>query len=351
MVAANVRELVKIGLFAVLIAPACKPEIEGSAALILTPRVLAVRSLPAEVEPNKPVAWQALYVAPETPDPRDLSWALCIERKPIAVAGPIALECLEPAGAELLPVGSGVNVSGTVPRDVCRVFGPSPAAPMPGEPTPRPADPDSSGGYFQPVRARIGATDNYAVGLTRVSCGVASATVEQSLDYAKRYRPNENPELAEVVLDPDGSAQVLSSDPELAPTVSVGSTITLRASWADCPVTASCGDGICGAEEDRINCEVDCLTPRGCTGSEPYVNLDPLARAIVDRRESMRVSWFSTGGAFSAEVSGRSQEDAATPSSDNQWVVPDTPGSIPLWVIVRDDRGGVGFGSYFVRVE
>src|SRR5262245_19002284 len=76
---------------------ACAPEIEGSAAVIESPRVLAVRSVPAEVEPNKAVAWDALFVGPEGAlDPSELSWAICTERKPIAVAGPVALTCLAP---------------------------------------------------------------------------------------------------------------------------------------------------------------------------------------------------------------------------------------------------------------
>jgi hypothetical protein len=331
----------------------CAPEIEGSASVILSPRVLAVRSLPAEVEPNRAVAWEALYVGPEGLLVADeLSWAICTERKPIAVAGPVALECLVPSGEGLLQVGSGSDVAGTVPKDACRVFGPSPAAPKAGEPTPRPADPDSSGGYFQPVRIRIGsAGDDYAVGLTRISCGVAGATVEQSIDFAKRYRPNDNPALASVVVDPEGGALPLGQDEASAPTVAAGSLVTLRASWLDCPATASCGDGICGALEDRINCAEDCLEPHGCSGSEPYVNLDPLQRQIVDRREAMRVSWFSAQGAFAHEVSGRPQEEAATPYSDNDWTAPAEPGVYRMWVVLRDDRGGVGSEGYFLRVE
>jgi hypothetical protein len=332
---------------------ACAPDIEGGASIIASPRVLAVRSLPAEVEPNKAVAWDALFVGVEGAlDPRELSWAVCTERKPIAVAGPVALNCLEPSGDSLVQVGTGAEVEGTIPKDACRIFGPSPPAPKAGEPTPRPADPDSRGGYFQPVRIRIGKSgDDYAVGLTRVSCGVAGATVEQSLDYAKRYRPNENPLLENVVLEPDGSALPLGQEEASAPSVAPSSVVTLRASWPDCPVTSSCGDGICGASEDRANCAEDCQVPHGCSGSEPYVNLDPLQRKLVDRRESLRVSWFSPQGTFAHDVSGRPEDEADTRYTDNDWTAPAEAGLFTLWVVLRDDRGGVGFATYFVRVE
>ncbi|MFZ5893698.1 MAG: hypothetical protein ACOY0T_21735 [Myxococcota bacterium] len=334
---------------------ACRPDIEGGAALVDSPRVLAIRSEPAEAQPGKTVNYRALYVTPSGEvDAASLDWALCLARKPIAVAGSIALECLV-AEAEpdvLIPLGNGMTATGTLPKDGCRVFGPSPPAPKAGEPTARPADPDSSGGYYQPLRVRAPQSEaEYSAGFTRIACGVGNATQEQALEYGKRYRDNENPEIAAVLVDPDGSAQALSED-ESAPTLlSAGARLTLRASWADCPVDGTCGDGICDPNDDRDACSADCSTPHGCTGAEPYVYLDPIQRSVVDRRESMRVSWFATAGTFEHDRSGRSETEASVSSSDNVWVAPGATELVRFWVVLRDDRGGVGYKALFARVE
>jgi len=315
-----------------------------------SPRVLAIRSEPAEAAPGKPVTYKALYAGVGV----DLDWALCLARKPIAVAGSISLDCLKPEADEsvLLPLGTGVEASGTLPRDGCRVFGPSPPAPKPGEPTARPADPDSSGGYYQPLRVRAPRSETeYSVGFTRISCGVGSATQEQSLDYAKRYRANENPEIESVVVDPEGGALPLSESADSPTLLSLGANLTFRVSWAQCPVEANCGDGICSPSDDRDQCPADCAMPRGCTGSEPYVYLDLIQRSMVDRRESMRASWFASAGTFAHDRGGRSEKEADLPYSDNDWTAPSEATDVLFWVVLRDDRGGVGYKSFHARVE
>jgi len=341
------------GSLTVLVFSACRPDTEGGAALIDAPRVLAIRSVPAEVEPGKPVAYSALYATPsDDPSLPALEWALCTARKPLAIAGPIALECLEPRGSGLQSLGEGPSANGTIPADGCRVFGPSPPAPKMGEPAARPADPDSTGGYFQPMRVRApGVEAEYAIGFTRLLCGAGSATQEQSLEFARDYRPNQNPELDSVITDPEGASTPLGESPEEPSTVPAGRRVTFRAAWSDCPAGATCGDGICGAAEDKANCAMDCATPRGCTGSEPYVYVDPIARELVPRREAMRVSWFASHGTFAHDRSGRPEAEASLAFSDNDWTAPSEAVDVRVWVVLRDDRGGVGYRSFYVRVE
>ena len=93
------------------------------------------------------------------------------------------------------------------------------------------------------------------------------------------------------------------------------------------------------------------MTPHGCRGSEPYGYFDPLAREVRDRRESMRVSWFANDGVFDHDRTGRSEAEADQSFSDNAWTAPEASGEVLLWVVLRDDRGGVGFESYRVRVK
>src|SRR5262249_8096616 len=129
--------------------------------------------------------------------------------------------------------------------------------------------------------------------------------------------------------------------------------VALFARWPECPIDAECGDGICSPGEDASpeGCAEDCRKPVGCRGSEPYVHFDPISRKLNDRREAIRVSWFASAGEFDHDRTGRSEAEASDSESDNTWTAPSTRGDVRLWVVLRDDRGGVGWGSYRLRVE
>ncbi len=154
-----------------------------------------------------------------------------------------------------------------------------------------------------------------------------------------------------MIVNPDADGTPLTAAVDTTATVDAGSRITLRASWPDCPTEPTCGDGICGANEDKMNCAEDCADPHGCTGSEPYVSFDLGSRQIVDRREGMRVSWYSAGGSFEHDRTGQTEADAATSYTDNTWTAPGTPGDVHLWAVLRDDRGGTDWGSFIVHVK
>jgi hypothetical protein len=81
------------------------------------------------------------------------------------------------------------------------------------------------------------------------------------------------------------------------------------------------------------------------------VQLDPIAREVVARRESIRVSWFATDGVFEHDRSGRAEEEAAINSSDNTWTAPMKRGTVHLWLVLRDNRGGVAYQSYQLEVN
>jgi hypothetical protein len=335
----------------------CKPDLEGGASIVDSARVLAIRSEPAEAAPKgnpaTTVSWSALFVDKDgDADPAALDWALCTERKPLATAGEISLDCLAPSGDALIELGGGSAVSGSLPDDGCRLFGPNPPLPKPGEPAPRPTDPDATGGFYQPLRllAATGGDEQYSVGLTRIFCGIARVSADQTFDFQKRYRQNENPKLEGLVVGPERDDAPVTNDEGTA-TVRPGSHVKLRASWTDCPLEPSCGDGICGAAEDKSSCPEDCMEPHGCTGSEPYVAFDLASRTLLDRREAMRVSWYANAGAFDHDRSGRTESDASVPNSDNGWVAPSHAGDVRIWVVLRDDRGGVDYASYLLHVE
>jgi hypothetical protein len=339
----------------VLAAAACRPSIEGRPSLIDEPRVLALRSTPAEAAPDEPVTYESLYaMAPGVVvDEGELEWATCTLRKPLSAAGAINPQCLMGDGDGIVSLGSGGETTGVILGDACRLFGPTPPDPEPGEPALRAADPDTTGGYYQPVTVRYQRDEGaeYVVGVTRLFCGIGAATQEQVVEYNQRYRRNENPSLDDVVIVKGGERHsVLLSDSDLVPVqVPVGQVVSLEAVWPKCPVEDSCGDAVCGIDESAETCKEDCEMVRGCSGAETYLVFDPDARDLATRHEQMRVSWYATGGEFAhdrtaANVSG------AEPASQNDWKAPDEEGTVSFWVVLRDDRRGVGFRQFEVAI-
>jgi hypothetical protein len=71
---------------------------------------------------------------------------------------------------------------------------------------------------------------------------------------------------------------------------------------------------------------------------------------VASRRESLRVSWFTSAGRFAEERTGRSEGEADVSFSDNTWQAP-AAGVARIWVVLRDDRGGVGWRSYTLRAR
>jgi hypothetical protein len=313
----------------------CTPELDDRAFQIAGPRLLAIAATPAEAEPKASVTFRALYVdAQGARDAGDLAWAFCTARKPLTEQGTVSSECVRASGPDLAALGSGAAITGALPYDGCRLFGPDRPAPMDGEPVGRAVDPDPSGGFYQPVRLRVSDGDVFtAIGAARLSCGISGATPEQSVDFVKRYRPNENPAIAALAIARAGSSTMIAPDApgaDAGATVARGEQVILRAAWESCPIGA---------------------TPESCAGSEQYVWFDPEARVVSLRREAIRVSWFTTAGALATDSTGLAEDEADRADTDNTWTTPDTAGEARLWLVVRDDRGGVGWQSYRVRVE
>jgi hypothetical protein len=336
---------------------ACVPELGDGTAIVSAPRILAVRSEPAEAAPGRPVTYTALYASADgTLTEAPLDWGHCILRKPLSELGPVNRGCFVATDEEaLVSLGEGLSVMGDLPRDGCRLFGPNPPVPRDGEPAGRPVDPDPTGGFYQPVRIRNIGEDTDASPYTlfeqRIVCTPAGTTQEQAADLTRRYRVNANPVLEPVLLAAGGTTVEVPSDGEgTPPTVARGAQVRLNVAWPECPSVGVCGDGVCSADEDRTQCLSDCRTPLGCGGAETYVAFDPASRAVVSRRETMRVTWFATAGSFGEERTGRTSEDLGR-ESQNAWTAPLAAGDVVVWVVLRDDRGGTSWRTVRVRVE
>jgi len=345
-----VRTLSALALM--LTAVGCVPTFDDNLSTISRASVLAVQAEPAEAAPGEKVQLTALVATPVVDAASSkLSWGLCLARKPLTELGPVNPVCLEQPGQDpssITPLGEGASVSATLPQDTCRLFGPSSPESKNGEPAGRPVDPDPTGGFYQPFGVTLVDTSVTSLGSVRISCPPRGLDQEQAGAFTSQYRRNENPVLASLsVIDTE---QTAVPDEPAKLTVKVGQTLPLRASWAACPSEPTCGDGICGALEDKVSCASDCTTPKGCTGAEPYAFIDENS-VVQTRHESIRVSWFATAGSYAAAVTGREEAESAQTSTDNAWTAPAEPGDVRLWLVIRDARGGQSFRSFVLSVQ
>lgn len=329
---------------------ACVPDVDIDESILGDARIYAVRAEPAEAAPGDTVRFVALYagrdgIESEAP----IDWAVCTGRKPLAELGPVAPACLAEVSDALVPIGQGIEASGVIPRDACRLFGPEPPPATAGEPAGRPVDPDATGGYAQPVRLLDG-DGNVSLFELRLACGLFGATQAESVAFTQRYRRNTPPSIERVELEREDGREVVIEDGVPAE-VRAGEQVTLRVVWPECPLEDTCGDGLCGIDETITSCREDCATPSaGCGGAERYLRFDLASRSLDAERESLRVAWYSSGGTFEAERTGVSADEIAT-FSENALVVPETAGELAVIVVIRDARGGTGWREVRLRIE
>lgn len=296
--------------------------------------MLAVSATPAEAAPGAGVSYAALVVDEhgERPDV-GFDWAYCNLQKPLSELGDIASGCFTYGTDFLVELGQGPAASGKLPFQACSLFGPDVPPAQPMMPPGRPADPDPTGGYYQPVRIIFQADGDLVLGAgeSRIVCGLPGATSDALAKFKMEYTPNENPVLAGVSAAVGGVETPLVADDGKSPGLAVkaGAKITLRASWPACPATGM-GSGSCGAE--------------------PYAFYDPEMQTVTMRREAMTVSWFATAGSFDSDRTGRDEDDVTT-TSDDAWTAPATatPGVL-VWVVLRDARGGVTWKRFRIDV-
>ena len=278
----------------------CRPSFDDDPALIVSPRVLAVKSEPAEAAPGTTVAFTALLAAPSSSaSALDPSWSFCLASKPVTDDNVVASACL--TAASLAPAGAGSTISAVLPSDGCTLFGPDP--PPGGF---RPRDPDATGGYFQPLRVDLlGADPTFH--LARLSCRLGEASADIATAFAAAYVANQNPTLSPLSASSEDNEVDLAAIPR-------GAQVELTASWS--------------AED-----------------VESYAYFDLAQQAIVTRREAMTVSWYTSGGKLMLASSGRSETDPEL-TATNQWTAPSEAGTSELWLVLRDSRGGADFASY-----
>lgn len=325
----------------------CIPEFDDDLSRVESRRILAVRTVPAEVEPGADFELEALVADPGAGGAGSVRWALCVARKKLTELGPVAEACLDDFGREseaLLPLAEGETTTGRIPQNACSLIGPVAFADASGV-SARPIDPDPTGGYYLSVLAE---DEDVALGQVRVSCGAVGLAPDELTKFNAGYRPNENPDLERIVAEVGDDSFVLGAEPLR---VRAGTRVELRAEFVRCPREAECGDGYCSAGENQVSCAEDCRTePRGCPGAETYLVADASTRAVATRREGLSLAWFASGGRFAEEQTGQAESDPDGTSTSNVWTAPRDSGSVRLWFVLRDDRGGATFVAHDVEV-
>jgi len=326
----------------------CVPELIDDTPYVDEPRVLAIRLDPPEAVPGATVRASALFADAEgLVDGDPFVWSFCVARKPLAELGPVSPRCYEPGEAWEAMDGA----QGALPADGCARFGPNPPPAEAGESGGRPVDPDPSGGYYQPVVASRPAVDEEpTLAFARLRCGIPNVNQETFVAWNRAYRDNVSPMPETLSVVGEAGTVVPWEGTGDAIEVQAGATMTLEVAWPACPDSASCGDGVCSPEEDVTTCRDDCEIPTGCNGAERYVVWDTADKILRLRREALSIAWYVTGGTVAEARTGRSADDPER-TSRNEWTAPSSAGEVWGAVVLRDDRGGVGYRSFRVRVR
>jgi hypothetical protein len=323
-----------------LVTSACRPEVGPPISQVGGPTILAVKGTPAEVDPRSTktsVVFEALAVdesgrvpGPSTDIADPLQWAICDQPKPPTENNSVSANCLDP---DLVPgiVGpTPTTFNATIASNACALFGPTTPPAAEGQAAIRPRDADVTGGYYQPVRVELFVPEGLrrpamstsesmiSFELQRIQCGLANAPGDKIHDYTANYKLNTNPTLTQVTIQVAGATvantpATATAGPAIA--VPAGQSIDLAAYWS----------------EDSV---------------ENYPAWDVLTRDLVYHNESMRVSWYATGGTFEHDITGRGENDQEL-FAPNTWKS-DTASVgqvVHLWLVLHDSRGGTDFAS------
>jgi len=299
----------RFGVVVLVVAAAhCVPTLSGSDSLITATRILAIKAEPAEAVPASKVTFTALVATPAgTVNGAPIAWDFCTAPKPITEDNSVSNACLGSgavvgdAGPTLAAAGAGPSTAARTPGMGCTLFGPDT-----GSTGFRPRDPDSTGGFYQPLRAELsGAPDAFA--LVRIKCDLPNASADVAAAFIKAYKLNQNPTLQPITAKMNGAAVALGAIP-------AGARVTLEASWP-------------------------------AASAEKFAYYDQASQTVTTQREAMQVAWYSSDGSFDTESTGRASNDMAT-TSDDDFQAPAATQTTHVWIVLRDSRGGVDFGSY-----
>jgi hypothetical protein len=248
------------------------------------PTLIAIVAEPAEAMPGEQVTYRSVVATPHGPqESSEAAWSFCRTPRSLSENTAVSVAC---ATTQEQPIAAGgLEIEANIPMDACARFGPETLAGL------RPTDPDGSGGYYQPIRLELDGQE--AVFRHRVRCALANAPFEVARRFQSEYQPNRAP----------GILRVQALDTEAA-------------------LTAG----------ERVKLTLD-VAP---DAAESYLVYDLSAVELKQRTERLDVRWYASAGKLEIERSSAVDGHASA-----RWAVPERAGSAWIWVVLRDDRGGV----------
>lgn len=297
-------------MLSLLVLAGCRPDFGLPVSVVTEPRIIAVEANPPEGLPGDAVTLTLNSGGPDGVLDVPAAFGFCTSPRPLVEINVVNTDCLGPAAAVTSIASQVTSVQTTLPTNACLQFGPDTPPQKPGEPPFRPRDPDVSGGYYQPVKVSL--DDGLeGIALVRIRCNLPGASAERAVEFGKRYTNNSNPLMTTFDVRVDGAPIDRLSVP-------ANSKVTLHAAWAD-------------------------------SSAEAYVVHDRTNDSLVDHREALRVSWFTTAGLIPLVATGRGEDDLTT-FTETTWET-GSPGSGVLWAVLRDSRGGSSVQSIAFTVR
>lgn len=250
-------------------------------------RLIAVKADKPDLAPGESTTLTATVANPGGATPT-VTWDACLLPPPPATGQSVNQDCIAlDGGDQLVHFGDGPTATATMPMLTAAMVG----------------LPDQTDGIYLPVRVRLDADGKSLVSFysLRIYLGLGDR--------------NDNPALTGIYTVPSADAgadaQTAIDDgaqPPQPTEVTAKEELALRA----------------------------LLTPES---SQTYVVYDGDPRTTPPRTvtETVRISWYTTAGEFTNEVTGVEKPDT-TLKLDKHLPEPGTP--IDIWAVARDERGG-----------
>ncbi len=286
------------------------------ATLVESLRVLAIRAEPAEIATGQTTLLRALVV---DLDPAaagravTLEWALCDKiPAPGVEIDPTCFDLETAPYITPLPTLPDGGAQATMPPHTIRDLG----------------IPDPTGGLYVPIRLRARAGDKKVTAFhkLRFSNGIVA--------------PNQNPTLTGVAFIPTGAdgdlpdagqtvtPQPLVDDGSAPMVLPRGGKLRLRASAAP------------GSAESYT-------TIAGSIGADT----DPSQIETKTVTELIRFFWYTSAGRYDGQVTGEERPDNVLDTSEYAESLAGRGGLVDVWLVAREERGGIDWLHRQIRLE
>ena len=268
-------------------------------------RILAIQPMPAEVGSGENAMLFPLIVDPGVDldagsSLPTLEWAMCTKRPDIGVD--IDPACFDADTADFLvplPTLAGGATMLTMPQLSVSDFD----------------LPDSTGGFYVPIRLRITQGD------TRITA------FERLRWKAGFVPPNNNPSLTGIAYVPTGA------DGELP---DLGQQVDLQELDATTPLPLPLGGKLRFRAEDAPGSAESYMTFIGDV-------TNPANVTITTVTETLQFFWYASAGKIDPSVTGEARPDTELDTTQYTDSLGPRNGLVDLWLVAREERGGIDF--------